>query len=1021
MTDEEDEENNKEEDNSISLKEMKQRIYDALKPMDQLAGVDETGENVPHPLHGSDTGNNFEVDGQQWFCFRNGHNSGGSKFEWVAMEEGILNCADCTEGALRGKDFIDTLEIAAERAGVDFKVSRDKGRQFEEKSKEMKKLEEIIEFAVGYFNKQLENNSDGINVKKRLKEYRGFTEDTIDKYKIGYAPNDMEFMKRVINKYGKERAKKAGLLKKNNKPYFKGQIIFPYIKNGKFRYLIGRKTEHTPDYVNGKYIKLPNSDKEHISDYLEEPIFGIDSIRGADKVIVTEGITDAISLLQELPDKYGVISPVTTQFSKEKIKILKNIVRSMEEVYVVMDNEENESGLEGALNVLTSIKEEYNDKKVFFVELPRDPDRNEKVDVNDYLTNHNGEDFLELLEDAEWKWDAIARYRGNIKDHFEAAIRDNSHDPERLVQRYDREEHEYVVEGGIEDIIESVNGIKQLSTTFLSDSNVRKMTPEALGSRSKIRVLGDALGRHMNHDGKFLEDKENEKLYYYAEDKHEVFRVDVEKSSDFDEHLEGKYGLSKGFSEDMSVIEKIKEYGRREAEEVDIHDMFYYDKDKNILYIYNRENSYYKLDGETIEKVPNGLQGVFFRQGKVEGEIEYIEPENREDFEIKGQKEMFKGQGNNFEQALVNRVNYTQKGALTKEQQRLQMLIQLYQIPFYSEMETRPILTIVGPRGSGKTIALEWIGQFLISPEFTVGKESNKENFVVSVSNRLYYVMDNLDKTPEWLYDILASVSTGVELSKRSLYTEFDEAVRKPDCFVGITTRNPEFNRDDLVDRMLIFYADRFDKNIFKKHLYEPLEKPEYYNVLWSDFMDDLNAILTEIDGDFMDIMSGESKLRTAGWDNFSKPIAKVKNINEEDRAVLIDDMEKTRSMFALRNDPLKDALVEWENDGFIDPRGDGSSNDWYFTEDLHDIFTEYSNEVVGEYQNPISLGKRLSNIEEHLRELYNIEVKRDSKKNKKKYKFEAVPSKFNENTSVAQSDDSDEDDSSSDTKIANF
>jgi len=51
-----------------------------------------------HPLHGSDTGNNFTVNPTKnvWYCFR--HNCGGSALDWIGIEEGIISCGEKLEG-----------------------------------------------------------------------------------------------------------------------------------------------------------------------------------------------------------------------------------------------------------------------------------------------------------------------------------------------------------------------------------------------------------------------------------------------------------------------------------------------------------------------------------------------------------------------------------------------------------------------------------------------------------------------------------------------------------------------------------------------------------------------------------------------------------------------------------------------------------------------------------------------------------------------------------------------------------
>ncbi len=76
-----------------------------------------------HPIHGSETGINLSVDLSKnvWHCFR--HDSGGSVLEWIAVQEGIIDCADAVSGALRGEKFWQVLEVAHEKYGLDAKTA----------------------------------------------------------------------------------------------------------------------------------------------------------------------------------------------------------------------------------------------------------------------------------------------------------------------------------------------------------------------------------------------------------------------------------------------------------------------------------------------------------------------------------------------------------------------------------------------------------------------------------------------------------------------------------------------------------------------------------------------------------------------------------------------------------------------------------------------------------------------------------------------------------------------------------
>jgi len=82
-----------------------------LSEMQVLANNEYQGS---HPIHGSETGQNFCVNTKKnvWHCFR--CNSGGGGFMWIAVKHGILKCHEAQRNMLKGKKFLETLQKARE-------------------------------------------------------------------------------------------------------------------------------------------------------------------------------------------------------------------------------------------------------------------------------------------------------------------------------------------------------------------------------------------------------------------------------------------------------------------------------------------------------------------------------------------------------------------------------------------------------------------------------------------------------------------------------------------------------------------------------------------------------------------------------------------------------------------------------------------------------------------------------------------------------------------------------------------
>lgn len=121
--------------------------FPIIKVLPSLEAMTQNGDELtgPHPKHGSSTGANFRINTTKnvWHCFRAGHESGGGPLELLAVMEGIIECADCHKGALRGKQFVDTLHVAKERGLIE--IIPPAPNQEDGEDTEAPKMEEILD------------------------------------------------------------------------------------------------------------------------------------------------------------------------------------------------------------------------------------------------------------------------------------------------------------------------------------------------------------------------------------------------------------------------------------------------------------------------------------------------------------------------------------------------------------------------------------------------------------------------------------------------------------------------------------------------------------------------------------------------------------------------------------------------------------------------------------------------------------------------------------------------------------
>jgi hypothetical protein len=256
----------------------------------------------------------------------------------------------------------------------------------------------ILESACRFYQEHLKDEHRAFLTTKY-----GYTPTTVDNHRIGYAPEDTWELPAWLLEQGfsSSEIRTSGLVwtsdDGNCGSLMRGRILFPYIVNGNPSYFIGRQTDATPplggDSNPPKYKKMKTlKDTQGYVITPQEPVFGIDSVQNGQPLIITEGIADCISAHQA---GYAAISPGTIRFKEDHLNEVLRLCKIAAKTYIVMDNEENESGLHGAID--TGLKLCRHGVLPYIATIPRN-DTVEKIDLNDYI--REGGDVRDLFTTA---------------------------------------------------------------------------------------------------------------------------------------------------------------------------------------------------------------------------------------------------------------------------------------------------------------------------------------------------------------------------------------------------------------------------------------------------------------------------------------------------------------------------------------------------------------------------------------------------------------------------------------------
>ncbi len=305
--------------------------------------------------------------------------------------------------------YPEAIKYLAKKYNIEIEETEQTNEQ-KEQANERESMFLVSEYASKYFIKTLWETEPGKAIGLTYFKERGFTDETIKKFGLGFNPNEWEAFTRnaLENSYQLEFLQKTGLtivkeqqggeIKKFDR--FKGRVMFPiHSMSGRILGFGGRIL--TNDKKAAKYLNSPESDIYHKSKVLYGIYYAKQAIAKEDNCFLVEGYTDVIQMHQRGIE--NVVSSSGTALTPEQIRLINRLTKN---ITVLFDGDA--AGLRASLRGIDLILEQGMNVKVCSFPEGEDPDSFAKNNAYEDVVLHleeNAKDFIQfktslLVEEA---------------------------------------------------------------------------------------------------------------------------------------------------------------------------------------------------------------------------------------------------------------------------------------------------------------------------------------------------------------------------------------------------------------------------------------------------------------------------------------------------------------------------------------------------------------------------------------------------------------------------------------------
>jgi DNA primase len=327
------------------------------------------------------------------------HNEKTPSFS-VSPSKGLCKCFSCGKGGNvvhfimehEQMNYYEALKYLANKYHIEVK-ERELTDEEKQAQSERESMFVINDFARDYFRSTLRNNPDGQAIGMAYFRSRGFRDDIIEKFQLGYSTeaHDALAAEALRKGFKAEYLVKTGLCYETDdhrlRDRFWGRVIFPvHSLSGKVVAFGGRVLSSQTKGVKVKYVNSPESAIYHKSNELYGIYFAKQAIVKQDRCFLVEGYTDVISMHQSGVE--NVVASSGTALTPQQIRLIHRFTNNITVLY-----DGDKAGIKASIRGIDMLLEEGMNIKVCLLPDDDDPDS--------FARKHNSSEFQQFIADHE--------------------------------------------------------------------------------------------------------------------------------------------------------------------------------------------------------------------------------------------------------------------------------------------------------------------------------------------------------------------------------------------------------------------------------------------------------------------------------------------------------------------------------------------------------------------------------------------------------------------------------------------